>query len=285
MTSHVDPQTLALFAEGLLDKDQEEAVRACLADSEEARAQLAALAEVPRLLAAAPMPPMPDGLIERIDQALLEESKKHTAPAKDDHPPPSDDRTAHVVPFRPKRGLVRWMPYLVAAVAAVFVLGAGTAALNGLFSPATTGSVPDPSYGAREPEAALPHQLSVVSSGIEYTAADLTVQGSQALDHFTHHNSAAAPQDGAESNTPTPERDGSAELSSCVTALDSEGGTRGPVLVDIASYEGAPAWVMFFPVADGAGRGGYELRVVEPSCAVAADPADSVIATATVPTE
>ncbi|TDQ55527.1 anti-sigma factor family protein [Actinorugispora endophytica] len=286
MTSHVDPETLALFAEGLLDEDEEQQVRACLAESEETRAQLSALTEVSQILAAAPVPPMPDGLISRIDEALRAESDQHTAASDDGYaPPPSVDDVADVVPLRRKRGPARWMPYLVAAAAVVFVLGAGAAVLNGLSSSTGGGdTAAQAPQEAAEPDTALSYQLSVVSSGTDYTAADLPGQGASVLERSVVRDGPATPGGDAEEAAPLQEQPFSAEVSSCVGTL-SRTYPAQPVLIDLASYEGHPAWIMLYPIAEGTGAGGHELLVVGPDCAEGTDPAAAVIATAVIPSD
>ncbi|KUP98212.1 anti-sigma factor family protein [Thermobifida cellulosilytica] len=274
MTSHVDPETLALFAEGELhDKEREQEVRAWLAESEEARAQLAALREVTQILASTPVPPMPDGLVERIDEALRAEARKHPVPSGAPVVPltPSDEN-AKVRPLRRSHGPARWTPFLVAAAAAVFVLGAGTAVLSSLFTSSdTTDSAVV--FEQTSPQAALPYRLAVVSSGTDYTSDALADQGAELLGR-----SALSGSDGAAESEPlTPKADEAvpATVTSCVDALNEVYGAA-PILVDLASYEGSPAWIMLFPAADN----GHEIRVVQPDCGEKDDPASAVVTSA-----
>ncbi|MEY9214436.1 hypothetical protein NI17_019815 [Thermobifida halotolerans] len=286
MTSHVDPETLALFAEGLLAEDEEQEVRARLAESEEARSQLAALREVPQILASAPVPPMPDGLILRIDEALRDEAKKHPASSGPVATPPAPpDDSTKVRPLRRSGGPARWMPFLAAAAAAVFVLGAGAAVVNGLSSPGSgspgseTMLVPPATL---PPEAALPYRLAVVSSGTDYTSDGLAEQGGSVLDRSALADLDDEPSED-EPLVPSDDEAIPAEVTSCAEALEGAYGT-GPTLVDIASYEGEPAWIMFFPVATGDAPDSYELRVAEPNCADVADPTSTIIDTAVIST-
>lgn len=281
MTSHVDPETLALFAEGeLRDKDREQEVRAWLAESEEARAQLAELREVSQILASAPVPPMPEGLIDRIDEALRTEAKKHPVPSRPTVAPLAPpDQDTKVRPLHRPRGPARWMPFLVAAAAAVFVLGAGTAVVSGLFTaPETTGSgtvlAPPP---APSPQAALPYRLAVVSSGTDYTADGLATQGASVLDRSALSDFGESTEE-SESLVPRTDEAIPAEVTSCAEALSGAYGT--PTLVDIASYEGQPAWIMFFPATSGTGAESYAIWVVEPGCAEEDDPDSAVVDTA-----
>jgi hypothetical protein len=280
VTSHVDPETLALFAEGELnDKAKEEQVRAWLAESEEARAQLSALREVSQILASAPVPPMPEGLVDRIDEALRAEAKKHAARSRPAvAPEASIDEIAKVRPLPRPRGPARWMPFLVAASAAVFVLGAGAAAVSGLFTadpPADPGTAAEPPP-ASSPHAALPYRISVVSSGTDYTADNLATQGASVLERAS-----LTTGEGEESLSLEPDSAVPADVASCAHTLSDTYGA--PALVDLASYEGQPAWIMFFPAALDSETDGYTVRVVEPGCAEEDDPTSAVRDTASLP--
>jgi len=170
------------------------------------------------------------------------------------------------------------MPFLVAASAAVFVLGAGAAAVSGLFTadpPADPGTAAEPPP-ASSPHAALPYRISVVSSGTDYTADNLATQGASVLERAS-----LTTGEGEESLSLEPDSAVPADVASCAHTLSDTYGA--PALVDLASYEGQPAWIMFFPAALDSETDGYTVRVVEPGCAEEDDPTSAVRDTASLP--
>ncbi|GLU47005.1 anti-sigma factor family protein [Nocardiopsis ansamitocini] len=284
MTSHVDTETLALLAEGLLEEAEDDSVQSHVAECDRCSAQVAELADVSRVLAGVPAPPLPDGLIARIDEALRIESAKRATEQGTDHPAPTGEKTptitpsGSVVPLRRRNGLTRWMPYLAAAAAAVFVLGAGAAVFNGVTSDqdGTSGAAQD-NAPMGEPEAALSYYPVVVASGTDYTTTDLAEQGTSVLERSSLHSDDHG-EDEAGAPAPLAANDDMPEgVSSCVHKLDNAG-AGDPALIDMATFEGRTAWVMLFPVEDG-----YELRVMKPECPTETDPATATIATTVIP--
>src|ERR1700677_1822498 len=73
MTAHLDADGLAEYSAGLVAGRPRRAIAAHLSGCAECGALAAQLAEVTVLLAAAPLPPVPDGLIKRLDLALTAE--------------------------------------------------------------------------------------------------------------------------------------------------------------------------------------------------------------------
>lgn len=106
---HPDVVDLAEYAEGLLDAarqaDIDHHVRGC----PDCAATLSDLAGLPQTLAAAPVPPLPPDVAERLDRAIAAEAQARAS---------SWSGTAQVTPLRPRR---RW---LAPAVAAAVVMGA-----------------------------------------------------------------------------------------------------------------------------------------------------------------
>ena len=254
--AHLDYDTLAELAEGLLPEPQAATADAHLAGCAECRDRSAQIADVTRLLADAPVPPMPAELASRIDQALAAEATATSNGA--------------VISLDSRRGRRR-MRILSAAAASVIVLGGGTvvghALLSGSMSSENgaaqtqavqdrTGSVPARPSSPGQPGSALkaPGGLSARSnasggyvmmrSGTDYTAGQLSRQVSGQL--------ARAGAAAAEARPGEP-------LSGCV-----QGVTRGrtPMLVDVASYEGRPATVIVLPGS--ADR--LDVWVVGPAC-------------------
>jgi hypothetical protein len=122
LTRHPDALDLAEYAEGLLDPDRQSAVDHHVRDCLDCTQVLADLDELPDALAQAPMPPMPDDVAARIDQAIAAESTGRAslwsgaAKAK-----------AEVTPLRSRR---RWLAPVVAAAAVLGVIGIAVPALN-----------------------------------------------------------------------------------------------------------------------------------------------------------
>ncbi|GAA3762148.1 anti-sigma factor RsiW [Spinactinospora alkalitolerans] len=282
MTSHVDTETLALLAEGLLEESEERSVQAHVSECGQCAEQVAALADVSRVLAEVPAPPLPDGLAERIDEALRSESRQRPNAPGGAHAP-SIDEAARVTPLRRKSGPTRWMPYLVAAAAAVFVIGGGAAVLNTVLGSQAPGLQTEPST-QDQPDAALAYHPVVVSSGTDYTEDRLAEQGASVIERSSL---AAAPESDGEETAASPlatdTTDLPSDVSSCVRGLDEEKAAR-PVLLDIAEYEGEPAWIMVFEGAAGAaGPDGYGLRVVSTDCSEGKGPADTTLAETSIP--
>jgi negative regulator of sigma E activity len=122
LTRHPDVLDLAEYAEGLLDPDRHAAVDHHVRDCLDCTQVLADLDELPGALAQAPMPPMPDDVAARIDQAIAAESTARAslwsgaARAK-----------AEVTPLRSRR---RWLAPVVAAAAVLGVIGIAVPALD-----------------------------------------------------------------------------------------------------------------------------------------------------------
>lgn len=253
MTSHPDVEALAFFAEALLEPAEERTVAHHIETCATCAATLNELTAVSGVLAGAPpVPPMPrdvaDLLDRRIDEAVRERAAGSAAPPD-----------APVVPITRARGggsrrgfngmnLPRLM--MVAAAGAV-VLGGGGAVLNTVLSSqqeeAGSASAPmmqdeDAEYG--EPEAIQPYKAEAVSSGTEYTAEGLADQAAGVL---------AAP--------PAPDGDHSpAAAEECATVFAERQGVR-VALVDDATFDGAPAMVLFAPAGDDTA----EVYVVDPA--------------------
>lgn len=306
MTSHVDAETLALSAEGLLDDEEERSVRTHVAGCSQCADIQAALGDVPRLLAETPVPPLPESVTGRLDEAIRAERANPapgggtpSAAGEDDGSTGSDDRSAQepggtvdgdaaeelrsraaeVVPMR-RRGMARWMPYIAAAAAAVFVFGGGAALLRGMGDDGAGQGGPT-SLGTGEPHAIKPYSPEFVESGTGYTAAGLEEQAGEVLSLAVPESASGSPEGDGEgtgtSSLPSP-AEVPADVSSCVEGM----GDPSPVLVDIATYapedgSAEAAWVMY--TDDGSGS--YTVSVVSPEC-TSGDPADAVLDSATV---
>ncbi|MFC6883645.1 MULTISPECIES: anti-sigma factor family protein [Actinomadura] len=253
--AHLDYDTLADLAEGLLEDDQAASVSAHLDTCAECRERSADLADVSRILAEAPVPSLPPDLAERIDTAIAAESLE----------------TATVVSLEQRRGRRHWR-ILSAAAATVVVLGGGavagkvaldgsddaghrhsanTPAMDGTRSTVTR-SGPGTAAGAA-PSGEVPTSeglrsagYAVSHSGTDYRTGTLGRQVDRLLGKGAELKVQGAPPDG--------------RLAGCVSAV-----TRGkaPGLVDEARFEGRQATV----IAVQSGRPGtWDVWVVGPDC-------------------
>ncbi|GAA3733072.1 hypothetical protein [Salinactinospora qingdaonensis] len=279
MTSHIDTETLALLAEGLLEEDEENSTQAHVTECDRCRSQMAALADVSRVLAEVPAPPLPDGLVDRIDDALRHEAEKRT-----DSPTTVDDGHGVVVggevlALPPRSGPPRWLPYLAAAAAAVFVVGGGAAVVSNITPTGDKTGAGSTAFQEEtsEREAASAYRPFVVSSGTDYTDDELAEQGEAVLEDSPLANGAESTADGA-AEEPLPDSPTlSGDIATCVRELSSRSQER-PVLIDRATYEGAPAWIMLFRTADS-----YNLQVMSTKCGESVDPAGATLAETTLP--
>ncbi len=79
MRGHVDAESLALCAEGLLSRRRSERIRSHVASCPECAATQARLTQVPALLAQVPPPALPPGIAARLDAALSAEAALRAA--------------------------------------------------------------------------------------------------------------------------------------------------------------------------------------------------------------
>lgn len=291
MTSHVDTETLALSAEGLLDEEEEHSVQGHLAGCEQCAEQLTALSDVSRLLGEAPAPELPPDVATRIEEAVRAEAEQRDTPSSADAdpalPPPQDD---NVVPF--SRRPSRWLPFLVGAAAAVFVVGGAGAVLYSMLAPGNGHSILGPGQEGQasseiseqeRPDAALSYQPVLLDSGADYTEDGLGSQAAEVLGTVPADDYPGAPEGDPEEPRGTPEGDSPeipADLATCAQELGGTDEEQLPALIDIATFQpsGADtaekAWVMYYG-SDPAGE--FEVVVVSPGCATG-DPDDSVLA-------
>lgn len=224
-TAHLDYDALADLAEGILDEATAASAKTHLSECDECRDRATEVAEVSRVLAEAPTPPMPAHLVARLDAAIAAEAASRV----------------------PGRRHARRFQFLAAAAAAVVVVGGGgfvarTVLENGDSNSATVSQRPveGPSRprldGARpRPQAAESVPYTAIRSGRKYTAAGLGSQLSSVLsaNDTVRHRSASGAVDSA--------------LDACVGRVS---GGKTPLLVDSATYDGVPATVIALPGSD-----------------------------------
>ncbi|MDN3352880.1 zf-HC2 domain-containing protein [Actinomadura sp. DC4] len=232
--AHLDYEALADFAEGILDDATATSTEEHLAYCDDCRRRAAEVAEVSRVLARAPTPPMPAHLVDRLDAALAAEA------------------ASHVHAHRPNRRF----QYIAAAAAAVVLVGGGAAAVRTVMddgeSSSVTGTQPpmiDRTHSVvpRGPAIARAVPFTVVQTGTRYTTAGLESQVTGAL------SKAAA-------NDPKAMSAANGPLADCVTRV---GGGKVPLLVDSATYEGRSATIIALPGGDTAHA---DVWIVGPKC-------------------
>ena len=288
-TRHLSADTLADLQEGLLDADGEAAARRHLEACAACRADLAALTDLPGLLAAAgDAGPVPELVAARLDRALAGAAAEDTTAAT---------ATRTVTPLAPDRGPVRGMRLLQAAAVVVLVLGAGALGVSALNhggsngdSASTAGSAADSGAGGgasrEEPSAAT--VAPITASGRDWTAAALRTDAADLLtgtlgQAYALYDRQAAKGAQADAATPDPsasppaaQRDlanaaGGADrladptaLRACVANITDGDASLQPVAVDLARWQGKPAAVLVFPTADDPAS--LDVYVVAPDC-------------------
>jgi hypothetical protein len=317
MSGHFDAEILAAFREDLLPARKAARIGAHLSSCPQCAEIDAQLASVTTILARSPVPPMPAALAARLDAALAAEAAARAAAglrddsAREPVPVPATAATPGPVPDsgpvpvpgpsgrrahraqHPRRRWTQPSPLalrLVAATAAVALIGGGGYAITRLASGAGSG-VSAGSAGAAARSAAapaahppLPGQgpesisgpavasggLRVVSSGTNYRPGTLQAQVSAVLRRYRSAGTAGQPG--------TPAHAGPSQafprLPVCVRQVS---GGRRPLLVDVARYEGRAAAVIAVPVT-----GSRLVRVWLVGTGCAGQPGD-VIARFTLP--
>jgi anti-sigma factor RsiW len=237
--AHLDYEALADFAEGILDDATATSTEEHLAHCDDCRRRAAEVAEVSRVLARAPTPPMPAHLVDRLDAVLAAEAASHP-PVHRQH---------------------RRFQLVAAAAAAVVLVGGGAAAVRTVMddgdTSTVTGSQPPMtdrthSVAPNGPAIARAVPFTVVRTGTKYTSERLDSQVAGALS-----------KPASEGRHPM-----SATGDTLVTCVARVGGGKVPLLVDSATYEGRAATVIALPAADTAHA---DVWVVGDKCS-AADP-------------
>jgi anti-sigma factor RsiW len=232
--AHLDYEALADFAEGILDDATATSTEEHLAHCDDCRRRAAEVAEVCRVLARAPTPPMPAHLVDRLDAALAAEAASH-APVHRHH---------------------RRYQFVAAAAAAVVLVGGGAAAVRTVMddgaSTRVTGTQPPMidrthSDAPQGPAITRAVPFTVVQTGTKYTAAGLDSQVAGAL------SKAGSGGRRAMSAAEGP-------LADCLARV---GSGKVPLLVDSATYEGQAATVVALPGSDAAHA---DVWIVGPKC-------------------
>lgn len=241
---HLDYDTLADLAEGMLDNEHAASAHEHLELCPACRALSADLSDVSRILAEAPLPPLPRELAERIDAAISAETMGAAS-------------VASLAGHRNRRRL----RLLSVAAASVVVLGGGAVVGGSLLNdssldsgtPTLHSDRPAPDRSARgapeRPSSLAPGRARYIESGTDYRDATLDRQ----LRSILSGSPGAAPRLGSESTVR------GMSLAKCVEAV-----TQGhpPAVVDRARHEGRQATIVAVP----AGTDAWDVWIVGPNC-------------------
>lgn len=268
-SAHPGAEELAAFAAGDLDSVSD--VRSHLLDCADCGADLAAIERATQALAALPELQMPLDVITALERSLADAASDLGA-APGDSPLPS-------LAAARKRKTDRFAPLAAAAavVGLAVALGAGPLR-NGSDNRGDSAGAPAADTAERT-QAAAPRFLR---SGTDYDGASLDGRVRDALSappdapalsaeapaplaaEAGGSSAGAAQADSAKSAVgPTLTDD---ELQSCVDELSGQPGAL-PLLVDFASYSGAPAVVVVLPFREGQ----VDVYVVRPECRLGND--------------
>ncbi len=262
MRGHVDTESLALCAEGLLNRRRSDRIRAHVATCPECAAAQARLSKVPALLAQVPPPSLPPGIAARLDAALSAETARRAAQAPGlapDHAPdqaaPARSPEAVPGPRAPRRrGLRLPVAARVLAVAGVLVVAGGVGYVVAQSSPPTSTSsggsnaaalpassahsgpaIRGPSSG-NAPALGGP-TFTVTHSGTRYRPQVFSHQAAQVL----AQSSTGLIRPGSQ---PGQSRRSGPALTGCVTKVVGPQQAGEVKLVDQARYQGHPATVI-----------------------------------------
>ncbi|MGH3068220.1 MAG: anti-sigma factor family protein [Streptosporangiaceae bacterium] len=253
MRGHVDAESLALCAEGLLSRRRNERIRAHVATCPECAAAQARLSEVPALLAQVPPPALPPGIAARLDAALSAEAARRTAQAPGiapDRAAPARSPDAIPGPRAPRRRGPR-LPVAarVLAVASVLAVAGGVGYVVARSSPSTSASssaAPGTAAGPGRRAEARPDlrtpargttTFPVTHSGTRYQPHTFPAQAAGVLARSSTGLILPGSQPGQS------RRSGPA-LTGCVTTVVGAGRAGEVKLVDQARYRGHPATVI-----------------------------------------
>lgn len=260
---HLDLDTLAEYAEDILDGERAGEVSTHLAECAPCRARADELAGVSRVLAETRAPSIPDHVAGRLQDAVAEAER---------------DRT--VVPLTASRSRRRSYMWIGSAAAAVVAVAVAGGVVGGMRETTTFGSG-TAGQGARGGGASLHQQStaasregqplagqdagevasSVTASGRDYSSGGLPRQASRLV-----RAEAGGPDVSVQMAQPTPSRlqplSDPHRLATCVSRVT--GSDEDKVLaIDLASFSGEPAAII---VASGTRPSRPDVWVVDPSC-------------------
>lgn len=265
--AHLDLDTLADYAEDLLDPDRTAAARAHLAECPRCRASADKLADVGRLLAEAPSPPMPDRVAARIDDALsVAQTRRTVTPLAKLRRRPSvwlGSAAATVIAALVVGGVIGGVRNTVTYEAGSAGQGGGTGSGTASLQKDGRGEAP----GGRPPSgppAAAEAATAVTASGRHYSPGRLSDQASELVRQERSGVSVQMARPTPRTLRPLAEP---RRLARCVSQVT---GNRSDnlVAVDLASYTGRPSAIIVASGNRSSGNrsSGTDVWVVDPSC-------------------
>jgi hypothetical protein len=273
--THPGSDVLAEHRAGLISGRRGARIAAHLSGCDHCAAVGAQLAEISVLLAAAPVPAMPDSVAHRLDTVLAAEAAKRNDAERAGAQAPGE-RAAH--PRRARRGGWRLVTVRVlapaAAVVALATVGFELSHIGGPTNSGAASSAAGPAVGSSAAASAAPSaaKLTVPANGRESRAA--LVPAFRSLPAFKVFNSPTSYQRSTlrqqierEVRAPAgPAESASAQIKGCVSRVTAGSGGEIPVLVEKARFEGQPAIVIV-----ASRNGSYTAWVTGPGCSAAGD--------------
>ena len=266
--THLDPDVLAEFRAGLITGRRGTRVAAHLADCSRCTALSDQLAEVSALLAAAPVPAMPDGVAQRLEAVLAAEAAR-----KDDSERASDGssrgRVGRTRPAR-NRGWRLVMVRVLAPAAAIAVLAAGGYGLSRIAGGATNSAAAGSSAAGPAQASAAPAAGPITAPALLPTSRGGLIPAVKPtsfrviISSTDYRQATLGRQLGQELRAPAetgPSQPASAPIKACVSRVTSGVRPGIPVLVESARYQGQPATVIVASSGDG-----YLAWVMTPDC-------------------
>lgn len=297
MTRHVSTENLARFRDGDLRSGGSARVRTHLESCARCREVNAALGEVPDLLAAAEVPPIPAHLAARIETALATESAHRAADAPSMRAS-GPEHAGHQKRSRPHARLPFPAVRLLAAAATVVVIGGGgyelVSVLGGSTGPASTssgsaassagGTEAHPAHSRAGPAFAVPRTPDLAGTPVfgppvryqsaghagtirpvrtakDYRPAQLTQEVGATLAEVRK----GPPVPGSHAGTGQDSANGfgTSQLAQLAGCLSRVAAGRPVLLVDVARFRAAPATVI---VTAARGPAAAQVWVVGPGC-------------------
>lgn len=269
---HPELAVLADLDADALDPAAAEEVRVHVADCATCGESLRALAQTRSQLAALADPPLPAEVSRALDARLETLRAAPVVPAPVVAAPTAAGEVQPLRPVARRRWPVSLPGAAAAAVVTLFLAAIGVGALNSDLGDgegadlATSGDASDSGASGGGGEESGPMTLAAppapIFSGRNYTAATVVEAASAGVGQRA--DAMAAPQAPTATVPAALQRlSQSAALQSCLTAL-GEGRPATPLVLDYASYEGAPALVVVLPEDGDTDVGVW---VVGPDCA------------------
>jgi hypothetical protein len=268
--THPDSGVLAEYRAGVISGRRGARIAAHLSACDHCAAVGDQLAEISVLLAATPVPAMPDSVARRLETVLAAEAANRNDAERAGAQAPGE-RPAH--PRRPRGGGWRLVTVRVLApAAAVVALAAVGFELSHTGGPAKSSAASSAAGSAAAPSAAPSARLAAPAEGGVSRAA--LVPAFRSLPTFKVFNSPTSYQRSTlrqqiEREVRAPAGLAgfpSAQIKGCVSRVTGGSGGGTPVLVEKARFEGRPAIVIVAPR-----DGSYTVWVTGPGCSAAGD--------------